>query len=275
MRSGQRHPSRWVAVAVAVLLSTVTATVSPASAATASPQPSKGLAGGACADLARLKVSWYYNWWISPSEPDCTVPGFVPMISGSSTITSGDVSWQLDQLANAGYRTVLGFNEPNKADQSNMSMDQVLNLWPALSANPSVGVGSPSTSGDGQAWFTDFLSKADARGLRIDFLNLHWYGWNAGSCDSKASTFESYLRWAEGLPGNRPIWITEWGCLNQSAPDTATVQRFYTAAVAMLARHPRVERNAFYPYIKNHELFGADGTLTPLGTAFAATPAYH
>jgi hypothetical protein len=44
-------------------------------------------------------------------------------------------------------------------------------------------------------------------------------------------------RWA----GTRPLWLTEWGCLNQSAPNVDTVVRFYRAA---LAAFPRVERYA-------------------------------
>jgi hypothetical protein len=200
----------------------------------------------------------------------------VPTISGNNNPTAGDIAWARDQVANAGYRTLLGFNEPNKADQSHMSVERALELWPTLTANPNLRVSSPSTSGDGQKWFTEFMTQADALDLRVDFINLHWYGWNAGSCDASAATFENYIRWAEGLPGNRPIWITEYGCLNQSAPDRATVQRFYSAATAMFARHPRIERHAFYPWINNHELFesqDANAAATPLGQAFINTPA--
>jgi hypothetical protein len=87
---------------------------------------------------------------------------------------------------------------------------------------------------------------ADAT-LRADFLAIHWYGWNAGSCDAKASQLESYIKWAEGFAGDRPIWITECGCLNQSAPDATTVVTFYKSAVGMFAKHPRIERYVWYP----------------------------
>lgn len=273
MRRSRSPYRRWSAAFAAIVLAAITA-VSQASPAAAAGQPYKGLAGGSCTELTRLNTSWYYNWWIYPAA-DCNAPGFVPMISGSKTMTAGDVSWHLDRIVESGYKTVLGFNEPNKADQSNMTMDQVLALWPALTANSSVRVSSPSTSGDGQAWFTEFLRQADARKLRVDFINLHWYGWNAGSCEANAATFESYIRWAESLPGNRPIWITEYGCLNKSAPDRATVQRFYAGANAVFARHPRIERHAFYPYIANHELFETSGAFTPLGQAYANTPGTH
>jgi hypothetical protein len=111
--------------------------------------------------------------------------------------------------------------------------------------------------------------------LRADALAIHWYGWNAGSCDANASQLESYIKWAEGFSGARPIWITEWGCLNQSAPDEQTVVKFYNAALGVFARHPRIQRYAWYPWSANLHLVNDDGSLTALGTAYAAAPAYR
>jgi hypothetical protein len=109
--------------------------------------------------------------------------------------------------------------------------------------------------------------------LRADFIGIHWYGWNAGSCDANASQLESYIKYAEGFPGNRPIWLTEWGCLNESAPTTAGVVAFYKGALAVFAKHPRVARYAWYPWSTNLALNNTDGSLTDLGTAYAAAPA--
>ena len=233
----------------------------------------KGVANSACADLTTLKVSWYYNWTLSPGN--CAAPGFVPMISGKSEKTAAAVTTSLGRVVTGGYNTVLGFNEPNKVDQSNLTVAQALAMWPAITANPAIRVSSPSTSADapGQAWFTDFMNQATAQNLRVDFIAIHWYGWNAGSCDARATQLESYIRWAEGIPGGKPIWITEWGCLNLSNPDPATVQAFYSGAVAMFARHPRIERYAWYPWTTNNELVATGGGLTSLGTAYSNAPA--
>jgi hypothetical protein len=234
-------------------------------------QPYKGLANSECADLMRLTASWFYNWTLSPGS--CSVPEFVPMISGKNEKTPAAVASALAQVARGGYKTVLGFNEPNKADQSNLTVAQVLALWPSITTNPAIRVGSPATSADAQSWFTDFMTQAAAQNLRVDFIAIHWYGWNAGSCDPAAATLESYIRWAEAIPGNKPIWITEWGCMNASNPDPATVQAFYAGAIAMFQRHPRIERYAWYPWLANNELVTPAGGLTPLGTTFANAPA--
>ena len=74
--------------------------------------------------------------------------------------------------------------------------------------------------------------------------------------------------------GNRPIWLTEWGCLNDSAPDVPTVVNFYNGALAVFARHPRVVRYSWYPWSTNLDLVNSDGSLTTLGNAYAAAPAY-
>lgn len=230
----------------------------------------KGVANSDCDDLERLGVSWWYNWTLSPGS--CDVEEFVPMISGKNEKTEMAVQNALGLVANAGYDKVLGFNEPNKTDQANMSVEQVLSLWPAITESPAIAVSSVSTSGDAQAYFESFMQGVEDQGLRTDFIALHWYGWNAGSCDENASELEHYIEWAENIPGDRPLWITEWGCLNQSNPDPETVEAFFVGAIAMFERHARLMRYAWYPWTENNELVASDGSLTSLGARFAEAP---
>ncbi|HLL69706.1 MAG TPA: glycosyl hydrolase [Micromonosporaceae bacterium] len=233
----------------------------------------KGVGNAPCDDLKnKLNVSWYYNWMIRPDD-GCDAPGFVPTISGKAERNPTQVANAIGQIGRAGYTTVLGFNEPNKSEQSNLTVAQAVALWPTLTANPDIRVGSPATSSDGQKWFNDFMAQANSRNLRVDFIALHWYGWNPRSCDD-TDTLESYIDWAESIPGDRPIWITEFGCMHLSNSDPATVQRFYTAALAMFAKHPRIERHAWYPWMPNHHLV-LNGALTPMGTTLASAQAYR
>jgi Glycosyl hydrolase catalytic core len=238
--------------------------------------PYKGVANSACADLATLGASWYYNWTLTPAS--CTTPPFVPMIWGHTGAeqTASGVAKEIGGIVSAGYATVLGFNEPDNTGQSNLSVATAISLWPSFN-NPSLRIGSPATQGNatGVTWITSFMNQvnADTTGqLRVDFIATHWYGWNAGSCDANGASLEAYIRQIEAIPGNRPIWLTEWGCLNQSNPTAAVVQAFFSGAITMLAKHPRVERYAWYPWTTNNELV-ANGGLTALGTAFAGAPA--
>jgi hypothetical protein len=242
-------------------------------------EPYKGVANSACADLITLRVTWYYNWTTSPGT--CTTSQFVPMVWGrtGNEQSPAGITSEIAGIASAGYETVLGFNEPDNSSQSNIPVATAISLWPSLTRNTSLRVGSPATQANssGQAWFTSFMKQvnADTTGsLRVDFIAAHWYGWNSGSCDANASALESYVRWLEAIPGNRPIWLTEWGCLNQSNPTAAVVQAFFSGAIAMFAKHPRIERYGWYPWTTNNELVAKDDSLTALGTVFAAAPQY-
>ncbi len=236
--------------------------------------PFKGVANSACPDLVRLGVAWWYNW--SASRSGCDASQFVPMIWGQQS--AANIAAQIAMFVSQGATSVLGFNEPDNTGQSNLSVATAISLWPSFD-DPSLRLGSPATSGNsaGLTWIQNFMSQvnADSSGkLRVDFIATHWYGWNAGSCDAKAANLESWIKQIEAIPGNRPIWLTEWGCLNNSNPDAATVKAFYSGALVMFAKHPRLERYGWYPWTKNNELVDPDaGTLTSLGTVFAAAPA--
>jgi hypothetical protein len=227
--------------------------------------PYKGVANSPAAQLAALGSTWCYNWGTTPKSTDCNDPDFVPMIWGSDNVASA-----LAGIAKAGYTTVLGFNEPNKSDQSNITVADAIALWPDVTSNPNIRVGSPAVSDDGRSWLEDFMKQVKANGLRVDFIAMHWYGWNAGSCE--ASQLEGAVTWASqwGLP----VWITEFGCMGSSNPDAQTVLDFYNAIVPMLAKHPLVERYAWYPWNTYNELYDSSGNITDLGKAFQAAPQY-
>jgi hypothetical protein len=183
---------------------------------------------------------------------------------------AGDVAAAIKAIGNAGYSTVLGFNEPNKSDQADMTVAEAIALWPAMTSNPNIRVGSPAVSDNGRTWLENFMTQAKASALRVDFVAMHWYGWNAGSC--VVSQLEGAVNWASqwGLP----VWITEFGCMGSSNTDEATVIKFYNDAVTMLAKHPLVERYAWYPWNTYNDLY-LNGTMTDLGKAFTAAPQYR
>jgi hypothetical protein len=232
--------------------------------------PYKGVANSPAGEIAALGATWCYNWSTSPQATDCDDPYFVPMIWGP-----GDVAGAIRAIGDAGYTTVLGFNEPNKSDQANMSVQEAIALWPAMTSDPNIRVGSPAVSDDGRAWLEDFMDQVQARGLRVDFIAMHWYGWNAGSC--VAGQLEGAVNWASQW--SLPIWITEWGCMGSSNADEQTVLNFFNNAITMLQDHPLVERYAWYPWNTYNHLYLPDESgvriVTALGEAFAAAPPYR
>ncbi len=244
--------------------------------------PYRGVANSPCAARTALKVSWYYNWEQAAKEPcsSASIGGeYVPMIWGHTGAeqTGSSITSAISTFVSRGNKYVLGFNEPDNTGQANLSVATAIMLWPSFD-NAAIALGSPASQANttGTAWFSSFMSQVNANSsLRVDFIAMHWYGWNAGSCEATASTLENYLKQIEAIPGNRPIWLTEWGCLHDSAPDNATTQAHVSGAIKMFAKHPRLVRYAWYPWAgATHSLNNSDGSLTPLGEIYAAAPAY-
>ncbi|HET9933404.1 MAG TPA: glycosyl hydrolase [Polyangiaceae bacterium] len=235
------------------------------STAPAGKAPYKGVANSPAAQLSALGATWCYNWGTTPKATDCNDPLFVPMVWGKDNVESA-----VQAIGKAGYTTLLGFNEPNKSDQANMSVAEALALWPTLTSNPNIRVGSPAVSDDGRAWLEDFMTQAKKQGLRVDFIAMHWYGWNKGSCT--AGSLEGAINWASKW--NLPVWITEFGCMGSSNPDEQTLLDFFKNAIPMIAKHSLVERYAWYPWNTYNHLY-ENNAITALGQAFAAAPQYR
>jgi hypothetical protein len=240
----------------------------PGSISSAEMLGQNGAAGQGCVETGISRAEWWYNWYV---DPGCNMSGFVAMVSGRDKQSAGDIQWQVDRAYSNGYRTLLGFNEPNEPGQSVMSVKQALDLWPVMTSHPDVRVGSPAVSGGngGKEWFTAFMQGVEDQKLHVDFVAAHFYGWNEGSCT--AANLESYLKWVKSVAKSRPIWVTEFGCLNKSKPDQETVSRFYEGAVHVM-RRLGIERWAWYTPEQYHALVD-DGRLSGLGQAFAANSA--
>ncbi len=107
-----------------------------------------------------------------------------------------------------GITHLLGFNEPDRPDQSNMLMATIKAQWPSF-MNSGLRVGSPAWSSawtglsDGGNLF-DFVDWCDANGHRLDFVALHCY-WGGKSPQS----WYNDLKYIHERTG-RPLWITEW-----------------------------------------------------------------
>lgn len=246
--------------------------------------PRKGFAGGpgggaqslTCELHDRLGLTWYYNWTTRPSG--CDTP-FVPMITTRrGGLSKAVIRERMTQLKADGYRTVLGFNEPDSSRQSDLSVGEALSLWPAMTSDASIRVASPAATGGGKGldWMGRFMDGAKARGgvragYRFDILAAHRYG----KC-----TVQGFSNWLdrlesidvpgdEGKPENRktPIWITEFGC-----NDGASVRQraeFLSGLDRMLREdHPRVERFALFGYGSN--VVRSGNGLNAAGQAYAS-----
>lgn len=220
-------------------------------------------------NVADLKPFWHYSWGndYSSLEPDNVE--YVPMFWGK-TITDEKVA-ELKQLAVEGkIKYLLGFNEPDGEDQANMTVDEAIALWPKLE-EVGVPLGSPATVGHLSDWIKEFMTKATAKNLRVDFVCVHNYG-GANANNLKQKLEETYTEF------NKPIWLTEFavGDWNASSPEenkyTPTqVLTFMKDALPMLDKLDFVERYAWFsaktsnPALTSSALYDDNGSLTQLG----------
>lgn len=226
------------------------------------------------AALRQSGAGWYYTW--STAHPGVTTPngtGFVPMIWGADSVTP-----QALAEAKAAGPYLLGFNEPDMAGQADMGVEQALSLWPRLESTGST-LGSPAVAYGGDTpggWLDRFMSGARERGLRVDFITLHWYGGDFRTAAAVeqlrgylAAVYERY---------HKPIWLTEFALVDFSQgtprhPSDEEQAAFLTASTKMLDGLPYLRRYAWFGLGTDEPgpstvLFRAGPALTPAGRAY-------
>ncbi|GLY28571.1 glycoside hydrolase family protein [Kineosporia sp. NBRC 101731] len=227
------------------------------------------------ASLKDSGVSWFYNW--SPEPQGVSAPAgvdFVPMIWGADSVTSANLA-----AAQKNGNTLLGFNEPDLGEQSNMTVEKALELWPQLE-DTGMRLGSPAVAWgadqDGQ-WLDKFMAGAKTKGYDVDFITLHWYGSDFTSANATAQ-LKSYIEAVHRKYG-KPIWLTEYSLMNfaagaQKFPSAANQAEFVTSSTKMLESLSYVEHYSWFafPTSTNGQdetgLYRPDGSATQPGEAY-------
>ncbi|RAO56404.1 hypothetical protein LUPAC06_03615 [Micromonospora saelicesensis] len=230
---------------------------------------------GASQALANSKASWYYTW--GTQHPGISTPRgatFVPMIRSAENVTAAELA-----RAKAAGPYLLTFNEPDLPEQANMTVEQALDLWPQLMETGSK-LGSPAVAWGGpdpQGWLDRFMTGAQARGHRVDFLTLHWFGADFTTATAVAQ-LRQYLQ-AVYQRYRKPIWLTEFALIRFAGggsqfPSQQQQAAFLTAATAMLGQLPYLQRYAWFGLPatdKDRSGLFSDGTeATVVGRAFQA-----
>ncbi len=213
-------------------------------------------------DVDALGAHWFYSWKDGGEVVDAR---HVPMVWGRK-----------DRLDRA-VPVLLGFNEPDESQQAAMSVQEAIHQWPQLMASGE-RLSSPATSRPGtlgpRSWLGRFMTEADRRGYRVDFIAVHYYATNPD-----IGEFKGFLEAVHERYG-RPIWVTEWALADWHHRDRFTVAQqraFLEAGVQMMDDLPFVERHAWFgSYASlggahiNSELVDPAGGLTAIGETFRA-----
>ncbi|NME70587.1 glycosyl hydrolase [Flammeovirga aprica] len=195
--------------------------------------------------VANVLPHWHYSWGSDyPADLPDNVE-FVPMLWGRNDV-AGKVE-KLKVLAAEGkIKYLLGFNEPDKEDQSHMSVEEAIELWPLLET-VGVPLGSPAPASMSSGWLDDFMSQANAKGLRVDFICMHRYTDSIDPNKWMEAFQTAHTKW--GLP----VWITEMGLADWTATSPETNRRtkeqafdLMEALLPMMDQASYIERYAWF-----------------------------
>jgi len=183
-------------------------------------------------------ISWWYNyypvqdpeynskWWCSytsgavpqgddraacfPEDPEAVE--FIPMVYGipglghQGNITHPDVDEK--------YQTILGFNEPNQPDQSNIPPEEAAIAWIEFQEKyPGRTLVAPATGHADTEWFDAFMDVCETLGCRFDYLATHFY--TAGTAEKTMQILKDY----SDRYGGRKLWFTEFAMAKEHNED--------------------------------------------------------
>ena len=151
-----------------------------------------------CGDLdAFSSISWWYNYhtfpeiyqekpgWCRcqdgkpPADHSVCFPSdpavlFIPLIHGMPGY--GNTPDEEDPPVREEFATVLGFNEPNQPDQSDIPPEEAAVAWVEIQEQyPNKILVSPACSGVNTEWMDAFMEACDVLGCRVDYIATHVY----------------------------------------------------------------------------------------------------
>lgn len=221
----------------------------------------KGWCGGSDQATDILNCSWRYDW---DNVANSTLNfEYVPMRHNRNWNSYDNINNKKNTTA------ALGFNEPDRTDQANMSVSEAISLWPEL-LKSGLRLGSPCPSDGGLNWLFSFIHTCDSLNYRVDFVAMHFY---LGG--QSAKSFYDRLKWIHDVT-NRPIWITEW---NNGAnwtdaangkPTYESEARTISQFIQMLDTTSFVERYSIYEWVEDTRqmFYSGPPVLTPAGEVY-------
>ncbi|WP_088655139.1 glycosyl hydrolase [Geofilum rhodophaeum] len=228
----------------------------------------KGWAGWNAGEYQMVNATWYYDWNAEGATSHDQEYAVIRQ-------NGGWPSWDLINNK-ADVSNLLGFNEPDRPDQSNLTFDQALAMWPQFMAS-GLRLGAPATSDPFNNWsLFNFIDHCDELNYRVDFVAIHAY-WA-----KSAQQWYNDLKYIHERTG-RPIWITEWNnganWTNEWWPDDS---RAYTdanaqkqlndlkAILTVLDTTSFIERYSIYNWVEDARAVVLNGELTLAGEYYAS-----
>jgi hypothetical protein len=218
-----------------------------------------------------MQLSWYYNWDKEPSSHIDNIE-YVPMIWSDY---AGSIDWLQEEAKQ--YHTVLGFNEPDLAEQADITVQEAVNYQPNFTQS-GLRIGAPVVAYDpsNNPWFINYADNIVWED--VDFIPIHvYYDWaGEGMADAFLKVVDdTYQKY------QKPIWITEYGIANQwlygagNNTNMEQLKQYMRDTITGLEERDYVERYAWFSFAQEDSQGGATalynqetGILTELGKLY-------
>lgn len=220
-----------------------------------------GTGVGCINDAEKVNGTWSYSW--SADQNSSAGVEYVPIRQNG-----GWPGWS--EISGKQYVThVLGFNEPDHTEQSNLTVVQALAQWPDM-MRTGLRIGSPAVTNN--TWIYQFMDSCKARNYRVDFVAYHAY-WGGKS----PANWYNDLKAIHERTG-RPLWITEWNNganwttewwptsdHSLSAANAAKQLADLKGILTVLDTAHFIERYSIYNWVQDCRAMILADTLTPAG----------
>lgn len=231
----------------------------------------KGTASTNDAAVQALGSQWHYTWGFNKSSfPN---QQYVPMTWGKNACTDINYKYLIERND---IDHLLSFNEPDNASQSNVPVDTAINRYKIMQKT-GLRLGSPvvtqdEVTGSGN-WLPDFMTKAQAQRLRIDYIAVHWYDWgnqtNNAATDSLTAQmvfnrFVTYIGKVRQAYPSHPIWVTEFNA-NVNRNSQVVQKYFMKLSTDWMNTKTYIERYSYF-FETNFPSVNPDNTLSGIGT---------
>jgi hypothetical protein len=222
------------------------------------------------------KFGFAYNWGQTESS-DVGAP-FIPMMHKPSDSSADEWLANVDKAVKGGSKAVMGFNEPDHAEQANLSPEAACSAWkeymnPIAKSHSDVTIIGPSvTNGNGANgngkmgldWLSSFHDVCpDAV---VHATNIHFYDIYD---DSTFDRFKAHVEKASEEYG-MPVWITEFG-LNPGSASSEQASDFLKKCMDYCDASDKVQGYAWFMVgTGENQLNTAEG-LSTLGQLYAGS----
>ncbi|KAF6754222.1 glycosyl hydrolase catalytic core-domain-containing protein [Ephemerocybe angulata] len=214
-------------------------------------------------------ISWQYDWAnLPPAYLATSNIKYIPMQWGA-----GSIDKLVDAVRAQGADTVLGYNEPDFSEESNIDPTEAARLWmqyiqPLKAYGVKLGAPAVTAAGTGRPWLQKFFAACSQ--CTIDFLPIHWYG-------SGTAGFYDYLWAIRAEHPNVPVWVTEYADTSDNATEVLT---FMNDTMRYLDELEWVERYAWFGFFRpktgiHYNLLKDDGGLNALGELYTGAKTVH